>query len=295
MISPMQYDMPLYRPPSEAGSLIIQATHGCSANTCAFCLMYKSKRFKIRRVADVKKDIDSSRREWPGAERVFLADGDALVIRTSQLLEILGHLYKSFPRLQRVTSYANPLNLMTKSQAELDRIREAGLTMLYYGVESGDPGVLQKVKKKGAPETMIQGVEKAHAAGFELSVTVLLGLAGLKGSRRHAAMTAELLNRLQPEYVSALTLMLGPFEREFAAFMGDGFTFLDKLETLRELRDLVAALDLQSSVFRTNHASNWLPLKGTLNRDKNRLLSVIAQALADPDSPLLRPDEWRAL
>ena len=291
----MQYDMPLDRPPSEADSLIIQATYGCSANTCAFCLMYKSKRFKIRRVPDVKKDIDHCRRDWPSATRVFLADGDALVIRTAQLLEILEHLYQTFPRLQRVTSYANPLNLIVKSQAELDEIRNAGLTMLYYGVESGDPLVLQKVKKKGTPETMIAGVEKAHAAGFELSVTVLLGLGGKNASRRHAAMTAELINQLQPEYVSALTLMLGPFERQFAQFMGDGFTFLDKMETLRELRGLVAGLDLENSVFRTNHASNWLPLKGTLSRDKKQLLHIIDQALADPEFPLLRPDEWRAL
>jgi radical SAM superfamily enzyme YgiQ (UPF0313 family) len=291
----MQYDMPLFRPPSEAHSLIIQATHGCSANTCAFCLMYKSKRFRVRRVAEVKQDIDWCKREWPGTRRVFLADGDALVIRTSQLLEILEYLYQVFPRLERVTSYANPLNLMVKSQAELDEIRKAGLTMLYYGVESGDPEVLQRVRKKGTPETMALGVEKAHAAGFELSVTVLLGLAGKKGSERHAAMTAELLNRLQPEYVGALTLMLGPFEQDFARIMGEGFTFLDKMETLKELRHLVSGLELANSVFRTNHASNWLPLAGTLSRDKKSLLRVIDRALSDPESPLLRPDEWRAL
>lgn len=291
----MKYDMPLFRPPSEADSLIIQATYGCSANTCAFCLMYKSKRFRVRRVEEIKKDIAYCRRAWPTAARVFLADGDALVLRTSQLLEILSALYASFPRLERVTSYANPLNLIVKSAEELAAIRKAGLTMLYYGVESGDPRILEQVKKKGTPESMVEGVGKARAAGFAVSVTVLLGLGGKQGSERHAGLTAELLNRLQPEYAGALTLMLGPLEDYFAKSMGPDFQFLDKTETLRELRRLVADLDLNHTVFRSNHASNWLPLKGTMNRDKKSLLKVIDAALADPDSPLLRPDEWRAL
>jgi len=291
----MEYDMPLYRPPSEADSLIIQATYGCSANDCAFCLMYKGKRFKVRRVEEVKRDIDWCVDRMPRAARVFLADGDALVIRTSQLLDILGHLYRRFPRLTRVTSYANPLNLIVKSQADLNAIRKAGLTMLYYGVESGDPEVLAKVKKKGDPESMIAGVAKAHEAGFEVSVTVLLGLGGVRGSERHARLTAELLNRLQPAYASALTLMLGPFEKQFARNMGPDFALPDKMQTLAELKQLIEGTALDNTVFRTNHASNWLPLKGTLSRDKKSLLRVIDQALKDPNSPLLRPDEWRAL
>jgi radical SAM superfamily enzyme YgiQ (UPF0313 family) len=291
----MEYNMPLYRPPSEADSLIIQATYGCSANTCSFCLMYKGKRFRIRRVDEVKKDIDWCARRMPEVRRVFLADGDALVIRTSQLLALLEHLYLRFPRLERVTSYANPMNLIVKTQDELNRIRQAGLTMLYYGVESGDPEILAKVKKKGSPRTMIAGVEKAHQAGFALSVTVLLGLAGKKGSAQHAFLTAQLLNQLEPEYTSALTLMLGPFEKHFAQAMGPDFEFLDKTETLQELRNLISGLELKNSIFRTNHASNWLPLKGTLSRDRDKLLRIIDLALADPRSPLLRPDHWRAL
>ena len=291
----MEYDMPLYRPPSEADSLIIQATYGCSANTCTFCLMYKTKRFRIRRVAEVKKDIDWCAERFPWTRRVFLADGDALVIRTAHMLEILDYLYKRFPRLERVSSYANPLNLVVKTEDELGRIRKAGLSLLYYGVESGDPEVLAKVKKRGTPASMIEGIDKAHAAGFEVSVTVLLGLAGKKGSERHARMTAELLNRLQPRYLAALTLMLGPFEDYFAKSMGEDFQFLDKWDTLRELKALISHLQLENTIFRTNHASNWLPLKGTLNKDKDQLIKVIDLALSDPHSPLLRPDEWRAL
>ncbi|MFO8055848.1 MAG: radical SAM protein [bacterium] len=291
----MEYDMPLYRPPSEGRSLIIQATYGCSANTCTFCLMYKGKKFKIRRVEEVKKDIDYCARAWPDARRVFLADGDALVIRTSQLLSILDYLYEKFPRLERVTSYANPLNLIVKSQEDLDSIRRAGLTMLYYGVESGDDEVLKLVKKKGDTATMIEGVDKAHKAGFDISVTVLLGLAGRKGSEKHARLTARLLNRLQPAYIGALTLMLGPFEHEFAKSMGPDFEFPDKKETLEELRTMIEEFELENSVFRTNHASNWLPLKGVLNRDKDDLLRIIDEALSRPDSPLLRPAELRSL
>ena len=289
----MKYDMPLYRPPSEADSLIVQATYGCSANDCAFCYMYKGKKFRIRRVPEVKADIDWCAKQWSDVTRVFLADGDALVIRSSQLLEILAHLHKKFPRLERVTSYANPLNLIVKSEEELAQIRNAGLTLLYYGVESGDPEVQRQVKKKGDPESMAEGVAKAHAAGFEVSVTVLLGLGGREGSERHADRTAALLNRLQPEYVGALTLMLGPLEPVFAKSMGAGFEFLDKEEVLVELRRLVSGLELRSTVFRTNHASNWLPLKGTLNRDRAGLLQTIDRALSDPS--LLRPEEWRGL
>jgi len=289
----MEYDAPLYRPPSEANSLIIQATLGCSANDCTFCLMYKTKKFKVRTLAEVKKDIDWCRDQVPNSRRVFLADGDALAIGTGQILKILDYLHQSFPRLERVTSYANPHNLLVKSREDLDEIRRRGLTMIYYGVESGDPETLGKVKKKGTPEDMVVGIDKAHEAGIEVSVTVLLGLAGKQGSDRHARLTAELLNRLQPEYVGALTLMLGPFEDSFAKSMGDGFELPDKWGALRELRAMISAFELKNTVFRTNHASNWLPLRGTLNRDRDSLLKTIDAALEDPG--LLRPEWSRAL
>jgi len=291
----MEYDLPLFRPPSEADSLILQATYGCSANTCAFCLMYKSKRFRIRRFDDFKRDVDFCAKRVPYAGKIFLADGDALVIRAGQMLETLKLLYARFPRLERVTSYANPLNLLVKSQAELDAIRQAGLTMLYYGIESGDDAILRQVKKKAETPGMIEGCAKAHQAGFNLSVTVLLGLGGKKLSRRHAENTARALNQIQPRYVSALTLMLGPLEDYFAKSMGEGFQFLDMMETLRELRWLVEGLELKKSIFRSNHASNYLALRGDLPRDKDKLLAVIDSALADPNSPLIRPEYFRAL
>ncbi len=291
----MEYDMPVFRPPSEADSLIIQATLGCSANTCTFCMMYKSKKFKIRRFDDLKKDIEWCVEHVPYVRRVFLADGDALVIRTPQMLKTLELLYNSFPGLERVRSYANPGNLIAKSQEELNEIRAAGLTMLYYGIESGDEEILQKVKKQATTAEMIEGCGKAHKAGFELSVTVLLGLAGKAGSKRHAERTAWILNQINPRYIGALTLMLGPLEKHFARSMGEDFQFLDKMETLNEIRELVARLDVKNSIFRSNHASNWLPLRGTFPEDKQKIIQVIDQALKDPDSPLLRPEWMRAL
>jgi radical SAM superfamily enzyme YgiQ (UPF0313 family) len=291
----MEYDMPLFRPPSEADSLILQATLGCSANTCTFCMMYKTKRFRIRRFEDLKKDIEWCATHVPYVRRVFIADGDALVIRTSQMLKTLELLYSSFPGLERVTSYANPSNLLTKSQEELNEIRSAGLTMLYYGIESGDDEILKKVKKQATTAEMIQGCAKAHRAGFELSVTVLMGLAGKAGSRRHAERTAWILSQINPLYIGALTLMLGPFEKYFARSMGKDFQFLDKMETLNEIREMVARLDVKDSIFRSNHASNWLPLRGTFPEDKEKILKVIDQVLEDPDSPLLRPEWMRAL
>jgi radical SAM superfamily enzyme YgiQ (UPF0313 family) len=291
----MEYDMPLFRPPSEADSLILQATIGCSVNTCTFCMMYKSKKFRIRKLEDLKRDIEWCAGHVSYVRRVFLADGDALVIRTGQMLKTLEVLYHTFPELERVTSYANPANLLVKSQDELNEIRSGGLTMLYYGIESGDDEILERVQKGANTSEMIEGCEKAHQAGFDLSVTVLLGLGGKKLSKRHAERTAWILNRINPRYIGALTLMLGPLEKYFAESMGGDFSFLDKTETLMEIRDLVDQLEVKDSIFRSNHASNWLPLRGSFPQDKQKLLELIDTALSDPDSPLLRPDWMRAL
>jgi len=167
--------------------------------------------------------------------------------------------------------------------------------MLYYGIESGDDEILRQIKKKAETPGMIEGCAKAHRAGFDLSVTVLLGLGGKKLSRRHAENTAKVLNKIQPRYVSALTLMLGPLEDYFAKSMGEGFQFLDMMETLQEIRWLVEGLELKNSIFRSNHASNYLALRGDLPQDKEKLLAVIDSVLADPDSPLIRPEYFRAL
>jgi len=290
----MDYDMPLYRPPSEADSLILQATYGCSNNTCLFCGMYKMKKFRIRRFDDLKADILECARVVPGARRIFLADGDALAIKTGQLSATLSLLYEKFPLLERVTCYANPLNLLRKSPDDLRRLRSDGLDLLYLGVETGSGRLLEKVQKGVTRAQMIEACGKALEAGFPLSVTVLLGLGGRGLSREHILETASLCSQVNPTYVSALTLMLGPFESYFKGIMGQDFEFVDKTGMLAELRMLVENMETDGCVFRTNHASNYLPLKGVLSRDRQKLLGVIDTALADPDR-YLRPEFFRAL
>lgn len=291
----MKYDMPLYRPPSEANSLIFQVTLGCSYNKCAFCMMYRTKRFRVRPIEEVSADIEEASRYVPHARRVFLADGDALAAKTEFLVEVLRLLKKHFPYLERVTSYASPQNLLRKSEEELKTLRKEGLDILYYGIETGDDELLKKIKKGVTHDEIVSAALKARRVGFPLSVTVILGLGGRKGSERHISETARILNEIQPEYIGALTLMLGPLEDWYQKQMGDDWEWLDKMELLVEIRELVRQLDVKESIFRSNHASNYLPLKGTLNRDRDKLLKIIDMALKDPNSPLLRPEEWRAL
>lgn len=286
----MRYVEPVYRPPSEAGSLILQATIGCSNNTCLFCYMYRGKPFRVKSWERLKADIDEAAALAPGTRRIFLADGDAFVLPTRLLARILDHLRGSFPSLQRVTAYASPPNLLRKSVEEMRLLAEKGLAILYYGVETGDRELLAKIRKNATPEEMVEGCSKAKEAGLKLSVTVILGLAGKRGSIRHARETADLVNRIGPRYLSALTLMLGPFEREYREAMGPGFAHTDAVDDTIELRELVAGLETDGCIFRSNHASNYLPLAGTLMRDKPRLLAEIDRALADPDR-FLR-DEW---
>jgi len=289
----MEYDWPVFRPPSEAESLIVQATLGCSANTCKFCLMYKSKKFRVRPLDDVLADLQWCAKRERHTRKIFLADGDALAVPTDQMLKILRSCHDLFPRLERVTSYANPGNLLDKSEDELRKIREAGLSLVYYGIESGDDDLLKKVKKQATTSEMIEGCAKAHRAGLDISVTVILGLAGKKGSELHAKKSAELLNKINPRYIACLMLMLGPYEKIYKKAMSTDFEFLEQKDFLNELKWLVAGLDVKDSVFRTNHASNYLPLKGDLPKDKKKLLEAIDYGLSHPE--ILRPEEWRAL
>ncbi len=286
----LHYDEPVYRPPSEARSLILQATIGCSHNKCRFCYMYRGKRFGTRSWDELRADIDEASRLWPDTRRIFLADGDALVLAAEKLERILAYLGESFPRLQRIAAYATPQNLLSKTVSELRRFRLKGLTILYYGVESGDPTLLERIGKGVTPAEMVEGCRRAGEAGIRLSVTVVLGLAGKKGSTRHAEATARLVNDIRPRYLSALTLMLGPYGDAYAAGMGEDFEFNSPLDNCRELGEMIAHLEIDRCIFRSNHASNYLPLGGTLMKDKARLLAAVENALACPDRHLR--DEW---
>lgn len=292
----INYDEPVFRPPSEAYSLILQATLGCSNNHCAFCSMYHWKKFKVRKEQDVFTEIDWVGRAHPRVTRVFLADGDAFVLSTNKLIRILEKLYKTLPNLERVTAYACPQNFRTKSIEELKEIRQAGLTMAYYGVESGDDEVLKRVNKGVTSKEMIELGRKPQEAGIDLSVTVLLGLGGPRLSERHAMETGRALTELSPRYASALTLMLTPREPSFEEVYNDPtWRVLDTMETLRECRTLIEHIKGDGITFRSNHASNYVALRGELQKDKGHLLAVIDEVLENPESPHLRPEFMRGL
>jgi len=289
----MYYDMPLYRPPSEAYSLILQVTLGCSHNRCAFCIMYRKKKFRIRPWEELKADILEAALSYRKIERIFLADGDALVIDTDYMLQILNFLYEKFPALERVSAYANPANLLEKSPGDLQRIRKAGLQMLYFGIETGDDELLVKIRKGATSQELITSAKKAIDAGFILSATVILGLAGKKGSESHAIETARVCSAINPQYLSALTLILEDDNRYFFRCLGKDWEMMDKVEILKELRLMIERFQLDKCIFRSNHASNYLAIKATLNQDKDKLLKQIDDALKNPAQ--LRPEFLRAL
>jgi len=291
----LDYDMPLYRPPSEARSLILQATLGCSHNRCAFCVAYQTKRFKARKEEEVFRDIELAKRDWPGHRRIFLADGDAMALSAHRLIRIAERCREAFPRIERISLYASPMNILAKSMDDLKSIRASGISLVYFGVESGDDEVLRRIDKGATAGQIVEAGRLIREAGFEISSTVILGLAGPEGSRRHAIATAGVLNRIGGEYMAALTLMLEPRTPSFEEVYGAPFRSLTTVEALEECRVLVEHLEADGVEFRSNHASNWLALKGTLQKDKKDLLKLIDAALTDPDSPLIRPDFLRAL
>jgi radical SAM superfamily enzyme YgiQ (UPF0313 family) len=278
----IDYDMPLWRPPSEGRNLIIQATIGCSFNRCSFCAMYRTKTFRARPLDEVFADIERARRAWPQAHRVFLADGDALVLPVEDLHRILDKLAESFPNLARVSSYALPANLIKKSVEELESLAARKLNLLYYGIESGSHDILKRITKGASPRAMIEGLGKARDAGMKVSATVILGLGGRQYWREHVDATAALVGEAAPTYVSTLQLGLEPIVRdEFLQKFREPFEFQDDAGILEEQARFIAAIEPAGPIiFRSNHASNALALAGTLPKDRERLLSEIAAAQA---------------
>lgn len=287
----IDYDLPLWRPPSEADSFILQATLGCSFNHCSFCSMYRTKAFAIRPLQTVQTDIQTVARAYPGTRRVFLADGDALAAPTDYLLTLLGNLHTAFPRLERVSTYALPANLLKKSVEELARLRQAGLTLLYYGIETGSADLLKRITKGATPEAMITGLTKAKQAGLKISATVILGLGGQMHWQEHIDATADLVNQVELDYLSTLQLMLDPaIYQEFHRKFREPFQEQDDHALLAEQVKLIERLNPPAPLtFRSNHASNALALAGELPRDRERLLAQLALALTG--GVRLRP-EW---
>ncbi len=294
---PIDYIEPVFRPPSEARSLILPVTNGCSWNQCTFCEMYTQpqKKFRARKEADISKDIQNASRQLGEVRRVFLADGDAMVLPTRRLLAILQELKVAFPDLQRVSSYCLPRNLAKKTVDELAQLREAGLDFLYVGMESGDDEVLKRINKGETYESTRSALEKIRSAGLTSSVMVLNGLGGETLSRQHAINTATLCNETQPDYLSTLVVSFPQGEERFREGFGGDFTPLGQAGLFAEIKLFLEHLDLDNTVFRSDHASNYLVLKGRLGRDKERLLAEVELALTNPGAAALRPEWMRGL
>ena len=294
---PIRYVEPVFRPPSEGRSLILPVTDGCSWNQCTFCEMYTApqKKFRAREESEVLESIRRTGEQFgQGVRRVFLADGDALVLPTHRLLKILQAIRQHMTSVTRVSSYCLPRNLKRKSVAELTELRDAGLGMAYVGAESGDDLVLEKVNKCETFASTVDALDKLGQAGITRSVMILNGLGGQIYSDRHAENSARLANATQPEYLATLVVSFPLGEERFRAGFPE-WEPLDQPGLFREMESLLSTLELKDTVFRSDHASNWLVLKGRLARDKPRLLEQVRTAIAHPESAPLRPAWARGL
>ncbi len=292
---PISYVEPVFRPPSEAHSLILPVTNGCSWNKCTFCEMYTApqKKFRARHEQEV---MDEIRRcgEQLIVQRVFLADGDAMILPTHRLLRILEAIREHMPTVERVTSYCLPRNLKRKSVDELRELREAGLAMIYVGAESGDDEVLRRVNKGETYASTEEALLKAGEAGLQRSVMILNGLGGQSLSEQHADNSARLMNATQPEFLSTLVVSFPQGMDRYREQFPD-FRPLEQRELFIEIERLLATLELKDTVFRSDHASNYLVLKGILGADKARMLAQVRSAIESPATARLRPEWMRAL
>ncbi|HMK51024.1 MAG TPA: radical SAM protein, partial [Thermodesulfobacteriota bacterium] len=288
----MKYDGMIFRPPSEADSLILQVTVGCSYNRCTFCGAYQGKRFRIKHFEEIKEDIDEA--SLYKIRRVFLADGDALAIPQEKLLQILSYLKEKLKGLERVGIYANAKDILRKDVKELKALKELGLGIIYLGLESGDPEVLNRIKKNATVEQLIGAGKRVKESGILLSVTVILGLGGVEGSQRHAVETGKVLSEMDPDYVGALSLMIvpgTPIEKEIEA---GRLVLPTPFGLIQELEMMIRNSQFTRCFFASNHASNYLPLRIRLPEQKEEALKRIREVLKKKDPDLLRPEYLRA-
>lgn len=278
------YNYPLYRPPSEAYSLIIQITLGCSHNKCTFCNMYKGKQFTIKPFEQVKGEIDFFRSQISHIDKIFLADGDALIMRTKSLIKILKYINLKFPEVKRISLYASPRSILLKTEKELEEIRNLGVSLVYMGLESGDNETLKEINKGATAEEITEAALKMKKIGFQLSVTVIAGILGNKDSTNHAVNTGKVISKIIPEYLGILCLVVHPEtdidiqckKGEFVEASGD--------QIMEEIKLMIENIDIPDNkkiIFRSNHASNYLNLKGNFPEDKDRLLDDINYAISN--------------
>ena len=290
----MRYEGNIYRPPGERNSYLLQVTVGCSHNACTFCGMYKDKRYHVRPMEDILEDIALAKRYYGDIPRVFLCDGDALDLPTEDLLAILAALYETFPSLKKVGVYAGPKNALKKSPGELNALRQAGLTRAYLGVESGSDAVLKAVCKGVSAEEMLEAGIRLRESGIDLWVMLLLGLAGSgQPGIDHARASAAMMNEVKPRHLSLLSLYLDEGTPLYRDWRAGRFSMATPEETLMEVRELVSALTVEPLHFTCDHASNYLPLKGSLPEDRGRFLAALDAALSGRTS--LRPDWARGI
>ena len=292
----MRYEGNIFRPFSEAKSYLLQCTIGCSHNQCTFCGMYKDKKYRIRSLEEIKTDIAMAKNYYNDLEKVFLCDGDAIAIETDILLEILNELYRTFPSLRHVGSYVGPRSTLNKSMSELTALRAAGLTKAYLGVETGDDRLLKEVKKGVSYEEMLQAGQNLVNAGINLSSMVLLGLAGPgERSREHALATAKITNEMKPQYLAALTVTPVPNTVLHRKVLTGEFKILDAFETLEEMKWMFENITIDGLKFVGSHASNYLPISGTLQKDRQKMLDMVNKVLESQDNRYLRSENMRGL
>ena len=289
----MHYEGNIIRPPSEAFSIILQVTVGCSHNKCTFCGTYKEEPFRIKEDAIIREDIEFASQYCRRQKKVFLADGDVLILPYHRLERLFLQIRNRLPWVKRISLYGNTKSIRSKSLEELRQLKKLGLNRVYMGLESGHDQVLATVKKGYNSEAMIEAAAKVKAAGLFLSVTVLLGLAGKELSREHAVATGKVLSRMEPDHIGALTLMLLSNTSLYAEAEKGTFILPDQISLLKELHDMLANIDVTKTLFYSNHASNYLPLECRLPRHKEKALDLIRKAIAGQIS--LKPEYLRAL
>lgn len=280
----LNYDYPLYRPPSEARSLILQVTLGCSFNKCSYCNMYRTKQYQERSWDEIRMEIDLAAKHMPDTKRIFLADGDALNLSTERMIQILDYIRAKFSALERISCYAMPKNILEKSSEDLARLYKAGLGMFYIGIETGSDIILKKITKGATSQTIIKSCQKAKDAGYTISCMVILGLGGKTYSRQHIEETARILSVTAPDYVGALTLHLEDgIREEFLTKFREPFVPIDDRDALDELETLVGKIEPKTPVvFRANHGSNAYPIGGTLPQEKQQMLQKISYLREHP-------------
>jgi len=290
----MKYEGMIYRPPSEANSLILQVAVGCSYNRCTFCHSFQDKPFRIKSFEEIKEDIHEASMYGPIA-RVFLADGDALVIPQKDLVRILSYLKMKIRGLERVGIYANAVDILKKSVDELRELKSLGLGIIYLGLESGNPEVLKRIRKNATADQMVRAGKRVKEAGIQLSITVLLGIGGIELSHVHAEDTGKVLSEMDPQFVGALSLIVVPGTPIDEELRSGRLVLPSPFELIRELGTMVASCNFTDCFFASNHASNYLPLRIRMPREKERALRLIREVLERNDPSLLRPEYMRAL